>query len=75
MSAARMMAHICVMASGDQTCSLILQRGQTINAGTLLAKDDKESKRVGPRRSSPKFFYLHETSVRNLLTTGGIQSG
>jgi len=69
------MAHICALFSGDQTCSLILQRGQTVNAGTSPTKDDKESKRVGPRRSSPKFFYLHETSVRNLLTTGGIQSG
>jgi hypothetical protein len=70
MSAARMMAHICVMASGDQTCSLILQRGQTVNAGTLPAKDDKESDRVGTGRTSLSFFTdmkpLSETSSRQV---------
>ncbi len=68
MSAARMMAHISVMASGDQTCSLILQRGQTVNAGSLPAKDDKESDRVGTGRTSLCFFTcmkpLTETSSR-----------
>lgn len=68
MSAARMMAHICVMASGDQTCSLILQRAQTVNAASLPAKDDKESDRVGTGRTSLSFFTcmkpLSETSSR-----------
>ena len=56
MSVRRIMAHICALFSGDQTCSLILQRGQTVNAGGLPAKDDKESERVGTRRSSLSFF-------------------
>lgn len=57
MSAARMMAHICVMASGDQTCSLILQRGQTVNAASLPAKVDNTPKPVGTVRSFLRIFH------------------
>lgn len=68
MSVRRIMAHICALFSGDQTCSLILQRGQTVNAGTLPAKDDKAPERVGPGRSSLSFFTymkpLSETTSR-----------
>ena len=68
MSVGRIMAHICALFSGDQTCSLNLQRGQTVNAGTSPTKDDKESERVGPSRTSLSFFTdmkpLSETSSR-----------
>ena len=68
MSVRRIMAHICALFSGDQTCSLILQRRQTVSVSDRQAKDDKESERVGTRRSSLSFFTymkpLSETSSR-----------
>lgn len=73
MSVRRIMAHICALFSGDQTCSLILQRGQTVNSGTSPTKDDKESERVGPSRTSLGFFTymkpLSETSSRQAACT------